>query len=82
VAYYILEQVIIRNQDADSKLAIAVGSDTKGKISIVMYASAIPLAFMNQWISDAIFALVALVWLIPDSRIEALFDGAAETPAQ
>jgi uncharacterized membrane protein len=71
--------VIIHNQDVDSRLAIAVGSDTKGKISIVMYASAIPLAFINQWISDAIFALVALVWLIPDSRIEALFDGAAET---
>ena len=79
VAYYILEQVIIRNQDVDSRLAIAVGSDTKGKISIVMYASAIPLAFVNQWISDAIYALVAMVWLIPDSRIEALFAGAAET---
>src|SRR3954469_20853003 len=82
VAYYILEQVIIRNQDDDSRLATAVGADTKGKISIVMYASAIPLAFMNQWISDAIFALVALVWLIPDSRIEALFDGTAETTAR
>ncbi|MFL5483881.1 MAG: TMEM175 family protein [Gemmatimonadaceae bacterium] len=79
IAYYILEQVIIRNQDVDSRLATAVGADTKGKISIVMYASAIPLAFMNQWISDAIYAFVALVWLIPDSRIEALFDGTAET---
>jgi uncharacterized membrane protein len=82
IAYYILEQVIIRNQDDDSRLATAVGADTKGKISIVMYASAIPLAFMNQWISDAIFALVALVWLIPDSRIEALFDGTAKTTAR
>jgi uncharacterized membrane protein len=82
IAYYILEQVIIRNQDVDSRLATAVGSDTKGKISIVMYASAIPLAFMNQWISDAIYALVALVWLIPDSRIEALFDGTTETTAR
>jgi uncharacterized membrane protein len=82
IAYYILEQVIIRNQDVDSRLATAVGSDTKGKISIVMYASAIPLAFMNQWISDAIYALVALVWLIPDSRIEALFDGTTGTTAR
>ena len=82
IAYYILEQVIIRNQDIDSRLAAAVGSDTKGRISIVMYALAIPLAFMNQWISDAIFALVALVWLIPDSRIESLFYGAAETTAR
>jgi uncharacterized membrane protein len=79
ITYYILEQVIIRNQDVDSQLAVAVGSDTKGRISIVLYASAIPLAFLNQWISDAIYALVALVWLIPDSRIEALFDGTQET---
>ena len=82
IAYYILEQVIIRNQDADSRLAIAVGSDTKGKISIVLYASAIPLAFVNQWISDVIYALVAMVWLIPDSRIEALFDGTLERTAR
>src|SRR5690349_20243865 len=82
IAYYILEQVIIRNQDVDSPLVVAVGGDTKGKISIVLYASAIPLAFMNQWISDGIYALVAMVWLIPDSRIEALFDGSPETTAR
>ena len=79
IAYYILEQVIIRNQDVDSRLATAVGSDAKGMISIGLYASAIPLAFVNQWISDFIYALVAMVWLIPDRRIEALFDGSAET---
>ena len=74
IAYYILEQTIIRNQGANSKLAAAVGSDPKGMISVVLYAVAIPLAFVNQLISDAIYVLVALMWLIPDRRIEALFD--------
>ncbi|HET9636521.1 MAG TPA: TMEM175 family protein [Gemmatimonadaceae bacterium] len=79
IAYYILEQVIVRNQHVDSRLALAVGGDTKGKISVALYAAAIPLAFVNQLISDAIFALVVLIWLIPDRRIEALLDGSAET---
>ena len=78
IAYYILEQVIIRHQDANSRLAAAVGGDTKGKLSLVLYAAAIPLAFVNQFISDAIFVLVVLIWLIPDSRIEALFQGNVE----
>jgi uncharacterized membrane protein len=55
-----------------------VGSDRKGKLSMLLYASAIPLAFVNQWISDAIYVLVALIWLVPDRRIEAaLHDRAA-----
>jgi uncharacterized membrane protein len=74
IAYYILEQVIIRKQPADSALAIAVGGDTKGRISLVLYAAAIPLAFVNQLISDALYALVALIWFIPDSRIESLLE--------
>ena len=79
VAYYILEQIIIRNQPADSRLAAAIGGDPKGKISVVLYLAAIPLAFVNQLISDAIFAIVVLVWLIPDSRIEALFERTSDT---
>jgi len=74
VAYYILEQVIIRNQDVNSRLAAAVGGDSKGKLSLVLYAAAIPLAFVNQFISDALFILVVLIWLIPDRRIESLFE--------
>jgi uncharacterized membrane protein len=70
VAYFILEQLIIRNQGADSRLKAAVGNDAKGKISVVMYAMAIPLAFAHQLLSDAIYVLVALMWLIPDRRIE------------
>ena len=70
VAYYILEQTIIRAQGANSKLGAAVGSDAKGKISVVLYLSAIPLAFVHQLLSDAIYVAVALMWLIPDRRIE------------
>ncbi|MEO6991567.1 MAG: TMEM175 family protein [Candidatus Baltobacteraceae bacterium] len=51
-------------------LASAVGNDSKGKISLAIYAAAIPLAFLSPWISDALYILVALIWLIPDRRIE------------
>jgi uncharacterized membrane protein len=74
VAYYILEITIIRSQGASSKLEAAVGTDRKGMASVAFYALAVPMAFVNQWISDAIYALVALMWLIPDRRIESLFD--------
>jgi uncharacterized membrane protein len=74
VAYYILEQTIIRSQGVHSKLRAAVGNDTKGKISVVLYSVAIPLAFLHQLFADAIYVLVALMWLIPDRRIEALFN--------
>jgi uncharacterized membrane protein len=75
VAYYILEMVIIRSQGRNSRLRDAVGNDFKGKISMVLYLAAIPLAFVNQLISDAIYASVALMWLIPDRRIEETFGG-------
>ena len=81
IAYYILEQTIIRNQGENSRLEAAVGGDTKGRISLVLYASAVPLAFVHQFISDAIYALVALIWLIPDSRIESLIEDNVETRA-
>jgi uncharacterized membrane protein len=74
VAYYILSQTIIRSQGPQSKLQAAVGSDVKGMISVILYLIAVPLAFMNQLFSDAIYALVALSWLVPDRRIEQLFD--------
>lgn len=74
VAYYILEQTIIRCQGPNSKLEAAVGTDRKGIISVLLYAVAIPLAFVNQWVSDAIYGLVVLMWLVPDRRIELLYD--------
>jgi len=78
VAYYILEQTIIRSQGEGSRLEAAVGTDRKGIASVVLYAIAIPLAFVNQLLSDSIYALVALMWLIPDRRIESVFDDRAE----
>ena len=74
VAYYILEQTIIRAQGANSRLEAAVGGDAKGKLSVLLYAAAIPLAFVNEFISDAIYALVVFIWLIPDRRIESLIE--------
>jgi len=70
VAWLILQTAIIQQQGPGSRLAAAVGSDTKGKLSATLYAIAIPVAFFNQWISDAIYVLVALMWLIPDTRFE------------
>ena len=70
LAYYVLEQAIIACEGRESKLAAAVGTDFKGKISLVSYACAIPLAFVREWIADGIYVAIALVWLIPDRRIE------------
>ena len=74
VAYYILQTTIIRAQGPHSTLAKAVGGDLKGKLSPVIYAIAIPLAFVNQNISDALYVFVALLWLVPDRRIESRFN--------
>jgi uncharacterized membrane protein len=70
VAYTILQNLIIAHQGSASKLEAAIGNDLKGKLSMALYILAIPLAFVHQWISDALYVLVALMWLIPDTRIE------------
>jgi uncharacterized membrane protein len=70
VAYYILVQNLIRHHGRDSTLVKAVGSDFKGKISVVIYAIAIPLTYVNSWWAYGLYILVALMWLIPDRRIE------------
>jgi uncharacterized membrane protein len=70
IAYVILQSAIIADQGKGSKLAAAVGRDLKGKLSAALYAVAIPLAFVREWIADAIYILVTLMWLIPDRRIE------------
>lgn len=70
IAYWILQQLIIAAQGSDSILRKAVGSDWKGKLSPVLYAVAIPLAFWRNWISMSLYVVVALIWLIPDRRIE------------
>ena len=70
ISYYILQCAIIRNEGRHAMLAAAIGADWKGKLSPVLYFSAIPLAFVSAWISNGLFALVALIWLVPDRRIE------------
>ena len=70
IAWIIMQSAIVAAQGQDSTLAEALGSDVKGKLSMLCYALAIPLAFVNQWISDALYVLVALLWLVPDPRIE------------
>jgi uncharacterized membrane protein len=70
IAYTILQTTILKENDENPRLAQAIGSDWKGKMSIILYVAAVPLAFINQYISDAIFVFVALVWLVPDRRIE------------
>jgi uncharacterized membrane protein len=73
IAYTILLNAILAEQGEDSRLAAAVGSDWKGKASLVLYLAAIPLAFVHQLIADAIYLVVALIWLVPDPRIEKRF---------
>ena len=70
LAYLILQKAIIAEEGPGSRLAEALGRDWKGKLSFVCYAIAVPLAFVNEWISDAIYVAVALIWFVPDPRIE------------
>ncbi len=69
VAYFIVQSAIIKMQGSGSFLAGAVGRDRKGKLSMVCYAVAIGLAFVNHWLADALYLFVAAMWLIPDRRI-------------
>jgi uncharacterized membrane protein len=70
IAYWILQSAIIRAQGAESVLKRAVGTDVKGNLSPLLYAAAIALAFVNRWVSVGLYVVVALMWLIPDRRIE------------
>jgi len=70
IAYYILQRSIIAQQGHDSLLAAAIGNDWKGKLSPPLYFIAIPLAFVSPWIASGLYVFVALMWLVPDRRIE------------
>jgi uncharacterized membrane protein len=70
IAYYLLQKAIVHQQGKHSVLASALGRDFKGKISVLLYAAAVVLAFVDAWLSIAIYALVAVMWFIPDRRIE------------
>jgi uncharacterized membrane protein len=71
IAYTVLQNAIVVQQGPGSKLAEAVKRDVKGKLSLMLYIIAIPSAFFRQWIADGIYVAVALMWLVPDRRIEA-----------
>jgi uncharacterized membrane protein len=73
LAYLILERALTAHHGKDSRLAVAVGNDIKGIISLIIYAVAIPLSFLNPWIAFALYILVAIMWFIPDRRIESAF---------
>jgi TMEM175 potassium channel family protein len=70
IAYLILQRQIVRSEGPQSLLATAVGRDVKGKLSPLLYLVAIGAAFVRPWLADAVYVLVALIWLIPDPRIE------------
>lgn len=73
IAYYILAQSLIKVHGKESTLAIAVGADRKGMISVFIYGTAIVLCFVSPWIGLGLYAMVAVIWFIPDSRIEKRF---------
>jgi uncharacterized membrane protein len=69
-AYFILSRTLISLHGTDSVLATAIGRDLKGILSVVLYLIAIPLAFLAPWLASGLYVLVAIIWLIPDRRIE------------
>ncbi len=76
IAYTILQNTIVKHAKGENELlAAAIGSDIKGKVSLVCYVLAIPLAFANIWISNLLYVFVAAMWFIPDRRIERKVDG-------
>ena len=70
IAYTILTVLLIRHHGNDSSLARAIGSDRKGKISIAIYIAALALVFVNNWLAFSLYIVVAIIWFIPDRRIE------------
>jgi uncharacterized membrane protein len=77
LAYYALQRAIIRDQGDGSRLARAVGRDRKGKLSPLLYLAAIGLSFVDRWFAVAIYVAAALVWLIPDRRVERIMAAGA-----
>lgn len=73
LAYVILARALTKHHGKHSRLAVAIGRDFKGIISVIVYAVAIPLSFLNPWIAFSLYVLVAIVWFIPDRRIENAF---------
>jgi uncharacterized membrane protein len=77
-AYFILSRILVAEHDRASPLVAAVGRDRKGLLSLVLYAAAVPLAFVEAKISCALYVVVAILWLVPDRRIESALTGPEE----
>ena len=78
ISYYILQRAILRLEGPRSTLASAIGRDLKGKLSPVGYALAVPLAFVQEWLAWTLYVVVALIWLVPDRRIERIVSAGEE----
>ena len=74
VAYWLLTIALVQLHGRDSLIGVALGRDVKGKMSLVLYALAIPLAFLEPWISCGIYGFVAVMWIVPDPRISATIE--------
>jgi len=70
IAYYLLVLAILAHHGPESRVATALGRDFKGKVSVLIYVVAVPTAFVNRWVAGALYVLVALIWFVPDRRIE------------
>jgi uncharacterized membrane protein len=81
IAYYILQTLIIREQGPESVIAAAIGADLKGKASPIIYTTAIVLSLVSRWIGAALYVAVALIWLVPDRRIEPALRAGSERVA-
>ncbi|MCL4540626.1 MAG: TMEM175 family protein [Bacteroidetes bacterium] len=75
IAYFILAKTLVSLHGKESVIAAALGRDFKGKISVAIYVAGILIAFLNRWTALALYVLVAIVWLVPDRRIERTFAG-------
>ena len=80
VSYNILQRTIIAVNGRDSRLAVALGDDLKGRLSLILYLSGIALAFVRPWIAIVTYVTVAVMWLVPDTRIESLVKKMKESP--
>jgi uncharacterized membrane protein len=81
LAYFLLQSLIVREHGLDSELARALGSDWKGKLSPLIYLSAIGLGYANRWVAMAIYAGAAVLWLVPDRRLAPLISERAGEPS-
>jgi uncharacterized membrane protein len=82
IAYYILQTMLLRAEGASSLLRTALGSDVKGRISPLLYCLGIGLSFADRWLAVAVYVVVALIWLVPDRRVERHVTAAAAKPRE